>query len=220
MSILSSWHIQPPSLLRELIPEASWRMRENANTVYLTFDDGPIPEVTPAVCEILNDFQAKATFFCVGDNVRKYPEVFQQVVDAGHAIGNHTMHHIHGWKTSCNDYLDDIQQCQFHISQQIIPPPKLFRPPFGKLTPQQYFKIKKEYQIVMWDVLSRDWEEHLSSEQIIRNVCDHVRDGSIIVFHDSWKAWSRLEKALPRICKEFQNRGLLMRSLPIFQPFA
>jgi peptidoglycan/xylan/chitin deacetylase (PgdA/CDA1 family) len=193
--------VQPALLIRKLLPGSIWRMPGSGKTVYLTFDDGPTPGVTEQVLSMLAEVEAKATFFCIGNCVEKHPELFDELLTDGHAVGNHTYSHHNGWKVSLNNYMEDVDKCN-----QIFKS-KLFRPPYGKLSPRQFIHLRKSYTIVMWDVLSMDYDIRLSSETCLNNVLHHVRNGSVITFHDSLKAWPRLKEILPLILKELSIQG-------------
>ncbi len=194
--------IQPPKLFRRLYPEAVWHLpRTDQPTVYLTFDDGPIPEITEQILDQCAQFQILATFFMIGDNVRKYPAIYERVVSENHAIGNHTYHHLKGWRTKKKAYLDDVQQCQ-----DVVQSP-LFRPPHGQLTMSQYRQLIKQYKLIMWDVLAYDWDNSISPSQCVNNVLQHVTNGSIIVFHDSVKARKNCLQALPIVIDNLLARG-------------
>ncbi|MGA3014990.1 MAG: polysaccharide deacetylase family protein, partial [Bacteroidales bacterium] len=169
--------------------------------IYLTFDDGPIPEVTPDVLNILKENKIKATFFSVGDNVKKHPDVFASLIAEGHAIGNHTFHHLNGWKTPPAEYLDDVNHCNELLNT------KLFRPPYGKVTPSQYFLLRKKYKIILWSALSGDYHAGISKEQCLSNVIESTGPGSIVVFHDSLKAKENLFYTLPRFIDHFLDKG-------------
>lgn len=196
-----------PKLIQNLFPNFTWRIPTEEKLLYLTFDDGPIPEVTPWVLDQLAQYDAKATFFCVGDNVRKHYDVFEQVVDAGHAIGNHTFNHLNGWGTENITYFHNIRHCA-HLVQS-----NLFRPPYGKLMPRQAQFLQRHYNIIMWEVLSGDFDQRISPEQCMKNVIDNACPGSIIVFHDSIKAFANLEYALPKVLDYFSNEGYQFDSL-------
>ena len=182
---------RPPVLFRHTVPGAMFRVPEEGKKVYLTFDDGPIPEVTPWVLDLLDRYHIKATFFMVGDNARKYPELYREVRRRGHNVGNHTMHHVQGLKMSTADYLKDVEEASHYIKSD------LFRPPHGWLKPAQTAALRENYHIVMFDLVTRDYSKRLTAEQVVENVKRYVRPGSVIVFHDSLKSWPRLEKALP-----------------------
>lgn len=175
--------------------------------VYLTFDDGPIPDITPWVLDQLKQRNIKATFFMVGDNVRKHPEQFRQVVEQGHRIGNHTMHHVQGLTMTCRHYLRDVAEAAQYIDSD------LFRPPHGWLRPRQTLGLKSRFRIVMFDLVTRDYSKHLTVEQVVANVKKYTRPGAVIVFHDSLKSWPRLEKALPQALDWLIEQGYEFRTL-------
>lgn len=181
-----------PFWLRAIYPKnLIWRVPTSERKVFLTFDDGPIPEVTPLVISILNKYNIKATFFCVGENVQKYPEVFDLLLKNGHAIGNHTYHHVKAWKTDFNSYLSEIEQCNQLVKSN------LFRPPHGQITRKLAQNLSKDFRIMMWSALTGDYDKKLSGKQCLANATKNTRPGSIIVFHDSLKARERMEYALP-----------------------
>jgi peptidoglycan/xylan/chitin deacetylase (PgdA/CDA1 family) len=184
-------------------------MDPDEKSVYLTFDDGPIPEVTPWVLAQLEKYRIHATFFMVGDNVRKHPDVFQQVVDAGHRIGNHTYNHIKGFEYTRVNYLANTNQANEYIKTD------LFRPPHGHMRVAQYWELKKYYRIIMWDLVTRDYSKKLNGEQVFDNVKKYVRNGSIITFHDSLKSWNNgnLPYALPRSLEYLLDQGYEFRTL-------
>jgi peptidoglycan/xylan/chitin deacetylase (PgdA/CDA1 family) len=200
--------VRPPRLLRSWLPQAWWSMPSEARTVHLTFDDGPIPEVTPWVLDQLAQHGAQATFFCVGRNAAAHPDILQRIRSAGHAVGNHTWDHVNGWRTPHVSYLRSVMRCQQ------ITGSALFRPPYGRISRRQYAALRGRFRVVMWDVLSADFDTRLGSAQCVRNVLDHVRPGSIIVFHDSLKAWPRLRKALPEVLAGLRAAGYAMHALP------
>ena len=169
--------------------------------LYLTFDDGPIPEVTPWVLEQLETYNAKATFFCVGENVKRHPQIFRQVVDAGHTVGNHTYNHLSGWATENVPYFHNVRHCARVVNSD------LFRPPYGKLKPKQVQFLQRHYKIVMWDVLSGDFDPQVSPEKCLSNVVTNAGPGSIVVFHDSLKAEANIRYTLPRTLKFFSSQG-------------
>lgn len=184
---------QPPLLYRILYNKALWRIRvPEKKTIYLTFDDGPIPELTPWVLDLLDKFGIKATFFCVGDNVRKYPEIYNDILSRGHNTGNHTFNHLQGWKHTDKYFLENAQTATQLIDSH------LFRPPHGHMRLSQTQKlINAGYRVVMWDVVTRDYSRFQTPDQVLENVKKYTRDGSIIVFHDSLKAEKNLRYALP-----------------------
>ena len=194
-------------LLQFLFPSLTWRIKTKAKVLYLTFDDGPIPEVTPWVLEQLENYNAKATFFCIGDNVKKHPAIYQSISLKGHAIGNHTFTHLNAWRTDNIQYLEDTR-----LARQVIDS-RLFRPPYGKITPALIQSLKKEYKIIMWDVLSYDFDIRFNGKSCMEKVIRHARPGSIIVFHDSIKAVDRLKQALPDILKHYSAKGYTFEKL-------
>lgn len=195
------YFVHTPHYLQALFPGLTWKMPADQKTIYLTFDDGPIPEVTPWVLETLRTYNAKATFFCVGDNVRKYPRIYQDVRESGHAVGNHTLNHLSGWATENISYFHNIRHCARFVSSG------LFRPPYGKLRPSQIQFLQRHYHIIMWDVLSGDFDKDISPEDCFQNVIQHAAQGSIVVFHDSLKAENNLRYALPLVLEHFTKLG-------------
>lgn len=192
---------QPTKWLRWIYPKALWRMDENDHSVYLTFDDGPIPESTPYLLKILRDFDVKATFFVVGDNVRKYPDLYQQILDEGHKVGNHTFNHIGSARHSIREYERNVHKCEELVHSD------LFRPPHGWMRPTQYQRFKNKYRIVMWDLVTRDYSHLLSAYDVVRNVKTYARNGSIITFHDSLKSIDKLYFALPASLRFLKSQG-------------
>lgn len=201
---------RPPQFFRRLFPGALFRP-EKEGDIYITFDDGPIPEMTPLVLDILDDFGIKATFFMVGDNARRYPELVREVIRRGHAAGNHTMHHLQGVKTDSDTYLKDVAEARKYIDSL------LFRPPHGLLRGRQLRELKKDYTIVMYDLITRDYSKRLSSHDVVKNVKRYARPGSIIVFHDSLKSQPRLLKALPIALKWLLDQGFTPKLIPYEQ---
>lgn len=177
-----------------------WSKEQNDKVVYLTFDDGPTPQITDWVLQQLQQYNAKATFFCIGKNVEEQPEIFQRLLDSGNAVGNHTQNHINGWRNSTDFYLKNIEECENAIGNLPNQQQKYFRPPYGKITPRQATAVlQKGYKIVMWDVLSADFDQTITPEECLQNVLNNVLAGSIIIFHDSEKAWPNLQFALPKV---------------------
>lgn len=202
------WH-KNGFLLKWLYPWFVWHKSRSEKTIYLTFDDGPIPEVTEWVLHILQQYQAKATFFCVGDNIRKHPLVYEQVKQAGHTIGNHTYNHLNGWKTPKEVYMHNINQFEQAAGKDI----HLFRPPYGKITRQQAKIVRQTHQIIMWDVLSGDFDQNLSPAECLRKSIRYTEPGSIIIFHDSLKACKNLEYVLPQYLRHFHSLGYKFENL-------
>jgi peptidoglycan-N-acetylglucosamine deacetylase len=197
-----------PKLLRYLMPHGLiWDFPVQERVLYLTFDDGPVAGVTDKTLAILDRFKAKATFFCVGDNVRKYPEVFSKIIDSGHAVGNHTYHHLNGWKTPAEDYFHDVKECAKLVDSN------LFRPPYGRITRGQARILTKEYKIIMWSVLSGDFDPKVNTEQCAKNVLRSARAGSIIVMHDGEKSGRTMPKALPQILAHYAQKGFRFVSI-------
>ncbi len=189
-----------------------WRMPVTAdNAVYLTFDDGPHPHITQWVMNQLDAYGAKATFFCVGNNVVRYPNVYNSIKLAGHTTGNHTYNHLNGWKTNTNHYLRNIAQAGRHIEGHI------FRPPYGRMRLSQYIRLVQRNmhtRVYMWDILSGDFDNNLTPQQCTNNVLQHIAPGAIVVFHDSEKAWPRLQETLPVVLAHCAARGWAMKALP------
>jgi peptidoglycan-N-acetylglucosamine deacetylase len=197
-------------LLRTVFPEYCWRIDTTEPVVYLTFDDGPIPDVTGFVLEQLDRYAAQATFFCIGDNVRKHPGVFYEVIEAGHLVGNHTYNHLNGWKTDDATYLANVEQCSHQLNIET----GLFRPPYGRITRNQAAEVLQTHTIVMWDVLTGDFDPTLPADVVLRKTIQHTEPGSIVVFHDSLKAFPNLRHALPRMLRHFAERSYQFRALP------
>jgi peptidoglycan-N-acetylglucosamine deacetylase len=197
----------PPFWLKWLYPSLIWNKSRNDKTIYLTFDDGPVPVVTPFVLNTLKKFDATATFFCVGDNVQKHPEIYEQVLQDGHSVGNHTFNHIKGWKTRNAEYIDNVEKCSELVEST------LFRPPYGRGTRSQYSILNTQYSIIMWDVLSCDFDERLHPEKCLKKVIQNTRNGSVVVFHDSLKAFPRLEYALPLALEYWHEKGYRFKGL-------
>jgi peptidoglycan-N-acetylglucosamine deacetylase len=196
-----------PRLVQNLFPDFIWQLPTEEKVLHLTFDDGPIPEVTPWVLDVLAQYDAKATFFCVGDNVQRHPDVFEAVVAAGHAVGNHTQNHLNGWASDNLAYFHNIRHCAKLVQSD------LFRPPYGRMTGRQAQFLSRHYKIVMWDVLSGDFDQQLSPEGCLQNVLSAAQSGSVVVFHDSLKAETRLRYALPRTLAHYAERGYRFESL-------
>ncbi len=202
--------IKTPWLLKALYPGFLWDKKDNSKCIYLTFDDGPIPEVTPFVLKTLAQFNAKATFFCIGDNIRKHPDVFDQVKSEGHAIGNHTFNHLKGWATEDAAYTDNFLQADKLINSN------LFRPPYGRIKRSQaklLRSIKPDVKIAMWNVLSADFDVNVRPEKCLDNVIKNTGNGDIVLFHDSLKARERMEYALPRALEHWHQQGYIFKGL-------
>lgn len=191
--------------LKKLFPKRIWSISTQEKEMFLTFDDGPIPEITPWVLEILKKYKAKATFFCIGDNIKKHPELFKRILSEGHSVGNHTFHHINGWKTLAKTYLEDVKLCQREM-QSNSAQSNLFRPPYGKCTTTQAKAIlNKNQQIIMWDIISKDYDAKVSREHCFERIQNRAKPGSIIVFHDSLKAETNMKYALTKTLETFSG---------------
>ncbi|MBC5774947.1 polysaccharide deacetylase family protein [Pontibacter sp. KCTC 32443] len=202
--------------MKKLLPGYTWHREPTGNKLYLTFDDGPIPEVTTFVLEQLAKYNAKATFFCVGDNLEKHADIAQQVLAGGHKLCNHTYNHLKGWQTSLDLYLQNVQQCQEALNK--INPVEvgerlLFRPPYGRITSAQAKALRPLYELIMWDVLTNDYDATLAPEECLKQSIGKTQSGSIIVFHDSLKAERNMRYALPRFLEHFTGLGYTFETL-------
>ncbi len=220
--------VKTPLVAKKLFPNYVWDVSPFEKVIYLTFDDGPTPEITNWTIDVLKQYNAKATFFCIGNNIEKHPEIFKSILNDEHAIGNHTHNHIKGWKTKAKDYLKNIAEAEEVIKTQIpktkfqIPKSanhqslitNLFRPPYGQITPKQGKKLMDlGYKIIMWDVLSFDWDKNVKQENCLENVLQKTTAGSVVVFHDSIKASKNMQYALPKVLKYFSSRGYSFKAL-------
>lgn len=197
-----------PFWLKAFYPNLIWNKSRNEKKVYLTFDDGPSPEITDWVLEQLNSYKAKASFFLIGKNVEAHPDILQRILDQGHSIGNHTQNHMNGWKNKKQDYIKEVEQCAECLETN------LFRPPYGKIKKQQAKALLDQgYDIIMWDVLSGDFNVNRSGQECFDTVKKGVENGSIIVFHDSNKAWPQLKECLPKTLEYLQEQGYEMEAL-------
>ena len=192
---------QPSTWLRWLYPSAIWRMNPQEKAVYLTFDDGPIPEATPFILDVLDKYGVKATVFMVGDNVKKYPNLMNDIKNRGHRLGNHTFNHVGGLRYRSKDYLQNIYEADKLIHSQLV------RPPRGWMKWTQYMRLRKKFTIIMWDLVTRDYSRYLTSEDIVNNIKKYTRNGSIITFHDSLKSIDKLKTALPQSIEWLQQQG-------------
>lgn len=198
-----------PKLIQYLLYYFEFKIKGENKTLYLTFDDGPIPEVTPEVLDILDKYNAKATFFCVADNIKKHPEVFQSIIDRGHRLGNHTYHHIKGWETPNNEYFEDIERANQLVNSN------LFRPPYGRIGFFQARELRKKYRLILWSVLSYDYSGKLSKEKVWDNIRKSVTDNDIILFHDNIKARDNMIYSLSNTLSFYSQRGFQFKSIPI-----
>ena len=199
---------QPAKWLRWIYPHALWRMDKNEHAVYLTFDDGPIPQSTPFILDTLRKFGIKATFFMVGDNVRKYPKLYEQIVAEGHQVGNHTFHHLGSFKHWAITYGYDVQDANELIHSH------LFRPPHGWMRHAVYRWLSRKFTIVMWDLVTRDYSKWLTADDVVNNVKRYARNGSIITFHDSLKSIDKLQTALPESLQWLKDQGYEFKTIP------
>lgn len=200
--------VKTPWILKSLYPSLIWNIKTEDKKLYLTFDDGPHPKATSFVLDILKQYNAQATFFCIGKNVVENRDVYDRIIAEGHKVGNHTQNHLNGWKTDDETYLENIKQAALNIDSN------LFRPPYGRISRFQIKLLKQlKFKIIMWDVLSGDFDITLSKEKCLNNVILQATSGSIIVFHDSEKAWERLEYALPNVLEYFTQKGFEFHSL-------
>lgn len=205
-----------PKIFPWLFRKYLWNVSTNSKIIYLTFDDGPTPEVTSWVLNQLSLYQAKATFFCIGSRIQAYPELVVQLLEEGHLLANHTYEHVNGWKTIINDYVNEVLKTQDTIQTFQENKTKYFRPPYGKITPKQTNAlIKQGYQIVMWDILTYDFNSEFSVEKTLQKIYKYTQNGSIIVFHDSIKCKGKLYYLLPKVLQHFQEKGFQFHALPI-----
>jgi len=210
---MNPFFVKYPLILKKLYPNRITRIK-GGKTIYLTFDDGPIPEITPWVLDTLKQYNAKATFFCIGDNIRKHPEVFQQVIEEKHRVANHTFNHLNGWKTSAEKYIQNALLEEKEIKSFSTQKTKLFRPPYGMIKNSQAAKlVKQNYTIVMWDVISGDFNSRISKEKCLENVLKNASAGSIVVFHDSIKASESLMFTLPKVLDYYTKKGFSFKAL-------
>ncbi|HAG16888.1 MAG TPA: polysaccharide deacetylase family protein [Bacteroidales bacterium] len=201
--------IRNPFVFRQIYRKSlRWKVYASQNEVFLTFDDGPTPELTQSILAILKDYDAKATFFCVGENVKKHPELFRQILDEGHTVGNHSFNHLNAWESEEDYFLENVEK-----AAELIPS-KLFRPPYGKITPNLIEKLKQKYKIVMWTVLSGDFDADVNAKKCFENATRKTKSGDIIVFHDNVKAKENVLEALPKTLAYFAEKGIMVNALP------
>lgn len=207
---MPTYFVKTPFWLEWLYKSCTWRIRTDDKKIYLSFDDGPHPVITAFVLDELKQYNAKATFFCIGDNVSKYPDMYRRIIDEGHAVGNHTFNHLNGWKTADKDYLDNISRAKDYIDSD------LFRPPYGRITKFQLSQLKKNrfrLKTIMWTVLSADFDPSITKETCRDNVLVNAGNGSIVVFHDSEKAQERMKFALTETLKYFSDKGFVFEKI-------
>ena len=192
--------VKTPSIAKYLYPSLVWKKNTEQKKIWITFDDGPDEKVTPFLVNLLGKFNIKATFFIIGSQAKKHPELVKLIINNGHKIGNHSFSHLSGYSTKNNKYLQDVEQAKKHIDSDI------FRPPYGKITPSQIKSLKKDFKIIMWDIMSWDFKENISSNKIFRNVMDNVESGSIILFHNNLKSYNNLKKSLELILEKLKEQ--------------
>ena len=206
---LQKMRIKPPKIIRKLFPSFIWNFPDEKDGIFITFDDGPRPEVTPWVLDLLDKYNAKATFFCIGKNVEMFPELFEEVKRRGHAVGNHSYSHVKGWGMHTGDYVRDIDIAGDMIRSN------LFRPPYARIGTNQARVLGERYKIIMWDIISRDYNQALSGDACARNVIPHLEPGAIIVFHDSIKCSRNLFEALPQVLEAIKAKGLVCKRIEL-----
>lgn len=199
--------VQTPSIVQKLFYKLEWSYPTTEKKMYLTFDDGPNPHTTPIILDMLQRYDAKATFFCVGDNIRKHPEIYERLKDSEHRLGNHTYHHLNGWYTDFDQYLEDVNE-----ADTVLETP-LFRPPYGKLTIQQARHLSRKRRVIMWDVLSGDFDKNVSPDQCFANVVNAAKSGSVVVFHDSVKTIDTVKVVLPSVLEYFSKQGYTFEAI-------
>lgn len=192
--------VKTPSIAKYLYPSLVWKKNTEQKKIWITFDDGPDEKATPFLVNLLGKFNIKATFFIIGSRAKKHPELVKLIINNGHKIGNHSFSHLSGYSTKNNKYLQDVEQAKKHIDSDI------FRPPYGKITPSQIKSLKKDFKIIMWDIMSWDFKENISSNKIFRNVIDNVESGSIILFHNNLKSYKNLKKSLELILEKLKEK--------------
>ena len=201
--------IKPPKIIRRLFPTFIWNFPDEKDGIFLTFDDGPRPEVTPWVLDLLDKYNAKATFFCIGKNVEMFPELFEEVKRRWHAVGNHSYSHVKGWGMNTGDYVRDIDIAGDMIKSN------LFRPPYAQIGPNQARMLNERYHTIMWNIISRDYNRNISGEACARNVLPYIEPGAIIVFHDSIKCAPNLFEALPQVLEAIKEKGLICKRIEL-----
>jgi peptidoglycan/xylan/chitin deacetylase (PgdA/CDA1 family) len=218
--------VKTPKAARRLFPAALWKVKTREKILYLTFDDGPIAEVTPLVLDELQRYGAKATFFCIGKNIEANTEIFHRISEEGHMVGNHTYDHLNGWQSANQPYFESVEKCAAALAgaakpsvsgdyrDMMVEEKNYFRPPYGKLNLSQYNHLKKSFTVVMWDVLAFDFDLKVTKEQVLDNVVKNAVPGSIIVFHDSLKAKDKMLFALPKVLEHYTNLGYTFETLP------
>ena len=201
--------VKTPPLLKHVFSNLTWNIPNSKKTIYLTFDDGPTPIITDWTLNTLKKYNAKASFFCVGKNVLAHPDIYERIIADGHKVGNHTHTHLKGWKSSTVEYLNNVEEASHCIASN------LFRPPYGQILPKQVTALSQlDYKIVMWTILSLDWDKNISKEKCVMNVLNNASEGDIIVFHDSAKASVNMQYALPKVLDYFSSKGYEFKRIP------
>ena len=201
--------VKTPGLFKRVFPNLIWEIPASKNVIYLTFDDGPTPEITEWTLDLLNYYKAQATFFCIGSNVIKYPNIYNRILAEGHVVGNHSHSHLKGWRSSDHEYLNDVEKASSHISSN------LFRPPYGQIKPSQAKKLRElGYRIIMWNILSVDWDRGITPQKCADHVILNASSGDIVVFHDSLKAKDNMQYALQCTLEHFSKKGYLFKGIP------
>ena len=196
--------VKTSKFIQCLFPSLVWRKRNSQNNIWLTFDDGPCPKATPFILKILKEEKVNATFFLVGKSIQEYPELFAQIIKGNHIVANHSYSHKNGWISKNSSYFYDVERCQ-----DLMPENKLFRPPYGKISMMQIKELKKKYKIILWDVLSRDFDSNIGPEKVKDNVLDNTSTGSILVFHNNQKSFKNLKPILQKTIRELKEKGML-----------
>lgn len=202
-----------PGLLKSIFSDLVWDIPTKDKTLYLSFDDGPVPHLTDYILDQLQEYDAKATFFCVGDNIRKHPDLAEKIVSHGHTLGNHTYNHLKGWTTPNEIYEQNTEHCQAQIAQFQQQSKPLFRPPHGQISINQIRLLKQKYRIIMWDVLAYDFDNSQSAQKSLQKSIKHTKSGSIVVLHDNYKAEEKLKYLLPRYLKHFNKKGFSFKNI-------
>jgi peptidoglycan/xylan/chitin deacetylase (PgdA/CDA1 family) len=211
---MKPYFVKTPSFVPVLYQHQIWSFSSKQKNIYITFDDGPTPKITDWVLDTLQRYNASATFFCIGKNIEIHPTIFMRIIDDGHAIGNHTYNHLNGWKTSNENYLDSILKTEKLIEKYQISNHKLFRPPYGKIKKvQSKLLIENEYTIIMWSILSADFDMTIDADKCLDNVIKNVKNGSVIVFHDSEKTFEKLKVVLPKVLEHFSKKGFSFKRI-------
>lgn len=209
-----SFHIHTvPLVIKKWLSHYLWEVKTNEKVIYLTFDDGPIPEITPFVLEELKKINAKATFFCVGENIEKHPHIFSEIIQSGHHFGNHTFNHLKGWQSENEYYYENIAKLDKTVTALGFEPSPLFRPPYGRLKSSQGQFLKSKYKIVMWSLLTCDYDKNYDAQVCLDNAIKNTKRGSIVVFHDSLKAEKNLRYVLPKYLAYFATQGYRFETL-------